>query len=48
MRLNGLGVSGGIGVGTAVVLRGATGDVGFAVPAPIPLAAPVTTTTRPA
>ena len=32
MRLNGLGVSAGIGVGTAVVLRRATGNLGFGVP----------------
>lgn len=31
MRLNGLGVSAGIGVGTAVVLRRATGNLGFGV-----------------
>jgi phosphotransferase system enzyme I (PtsI) len=33
MRLRGLGVSAGIGVGTAVVLRRSTGDVGFGIPA---------------
>jgi phosphotransferase system enzyme I (PtsI) len=33
MRLKGLGVSAGIGVGTAVVLHRATGDLGFGVPA---------------
>ena len=33
MRLTGLGVSPGIGVGTAVVLRRASGNLGFSVPA---------------
>ena len=33
MRLKGLGVSAGIGIGTAVVLHRATGDLGFGVPA---------------
>ena len=33
MRLKGLGVSPGIGVGTAVVLRWASGNIGFSVPA---------------
>jgi phosphotransferase system enzyme I (PtsI) len=32
MRLNGLGVSAGIGIGTAVVLRHSTGNLGFGVP----------------
>jgi len=32
MRLKGLGVSAGIGIGTAVVLHRSTGDLGFAVP----------------
>lgn len=37
MRLKGLGVSGGIGVGTAVVLHRTTGDLGFGVsPARVP------------
>lgn len=34
MRLNGLGVSPGIGIGRAVVLRRGGGEVGFGVPAP--------------
>jgi phosphotransferase system enzyme I (PtsI) len=33
MRLRGLGVSAGIGIGTAVVLHRSTGDLGFGVPA---------------
>ncbi|MBA2302884.1 MAG: phosphoenolpyruvate--protein phosphotransferase [Acidobacteria bacterium] len=33
MRLKGLGVSAGVGVGTAVVLHRASGDLGFSVPA---------------
>ena len=33
MRLKGLGVSAGIGIGTAVVLHRSTGDLGFGVPA---------------
>src|SRR5687768_2923696 len=33
MKLNGLGVSPGVGVGTAIVLRRSTRDFGFAVPA---------------
>src|SRR5688572_18396776 len=33
MRLKGLGVSAGVGVGTAVVLHRSTGDLGFGVPA---------------
>jgi phosphotransferase system enzyme I (PtsI) len=33
MRLKGLGVSAGVGVGTAVVLHRTTGDLGFRVPA---------------
>src|SRR5688500_17333104 len=32
MRLSGLGVSAGVGVGTAVVLHHLTGDLGFGVP----------------
>jgi phosphotransferase system enzyme I (PtsI) len=33
MRLKGLGVSAGVGIGTAVVLHRSTGDLGFGVPA---------------
>jgi phosphotransferase system enzyme I (PtsI) len=33
MRLKGLGVSAGIGIGTAVILHRSTGDLGFGVPA---------------